>query len=285
MHNKTFILLLAPLALSGAQWDDATAERQATIRGGGGSSGKCTIEVEVDGIAEVEIRGDRGRIRTLQGNPSTWRRFECNQVLPLDPANFRFRGIDGRGRQELVSFPGGRRSAVVRIEDPKGGSHGYTFDLEWRGSGGGTDSGWGGQGGSGGGWGGSGGGWGGSGSSGSGWGGPGGGWGGSGGRELRYSGRGSGVFSNANGLRDELSNCRVYIDLSGNAEVTFLSQMNGNVTLRGQVVRVSGNRIEANMSGNGISGGMTLTTSGPNRVREINMSGRNPVRFDLQWRE
>ncbi len=248
------------------------------MRGGGGDSGKCTIEVEVDGVAEVEIRGDRGRIRTLQGSPASWRRFECNGVLPADPIDFRFKGIDGRGRQELVSSPGGRRSAVVRIDDPKSGREGYTFDIEWRGSGSSGGSGWGGSGGSG--WGGSGG------SGGSGWGGSGGsGWGGSSNGELRYSGNGSGIFTNSTGLRDVLSSCRVYIDRNGNAEVSFHSRQNGTVTLRGSVSRVSGNRIYANMSGNGISGYMTLQTNGPNRVREITMNGSNPVRFDLSWRE
>lgn len=96
MHSLPLLLLIF-------QWGSSETERQATMRGGGGDSGKCTIEVEVDGVAEVEIRGDRGRIRTLQGSPATWRRFECNGVLPANPANFRFRGIDGRGKQELVS--------------------------------------------------------------------------------------------------------------------------------------------------------------------------------------
>lgn len=251
------------IAVFGAQWDNSSNERQATVRGGGGDSGKCTIEVEVDGVAEIEIRGDRGRIRTLQGAPASWRRFECNGALPANPGDFRFKGVDGRGRQELVSSPGGRRGAVVRIEDPKGGREGYTFDIEWRG------------------------GFGGSGGSGSGWGGSGGsgGWGGSGGRELRYSGNGSGTFTNVNGVRDDLSNCRVNIDRNGNAEVSFRSRQNGNVSLRGSVTRVSGDRIYANMSGNGISGDMTLNTSGQNRVREITMNGNNPVRFNLRWRE
>jgi len=104
----------------------------ANIRGGGGDSGKCTIEVEVDGVAEVEVRGDRGFMRTLEGQPSTWRRFECNSVMPRNPVDFRFRGIDGRGRVQLVRDPSSG-GAVVRIEDTKGGREGYTFDLEWRG--------------------------------------------------------------------------------------------------------------------------------------------------------
>ena len=112
--------------------------RRADIRGGGGD-GKCTIEVEVDGTAEVEIRGDTARLHTLAGQRARWRRFVCNQVMPNNPYGFRFRGIDGRGRQELVRDPGRGGTAVVRIDDPKGGSEGYTFDIEWRGARGGPD--------------------------------------------------------------------------------------------------------------------------------------------------
>jgi hypothetical protein len=115
--------------------------RRASIVGNGnGDQGKCTIEVDVDQSAEVEIRGDSGRIRTLSGQPATWRRFECTGPIPRNPTDFRFRGIDGRGRQQLVGDPRQSGVAVVRIDDPKGGREGYTFDLEWRG---GTTSGYG----------------------------------------------------------------------------------------------------------------------------------------------
>jgi hypothetical protein len=101
--------------------------------GGGGSNGKCTIEVDVDGAAEVAVSGDMGRLRTLSGQTAQWRRFECNGQIPRNPADFRFRGIDGRGDVNLVSDPRNNGTAVVRINDPKGGSEGYTFDLEWTG--------------------------------------------------------------------------------------------------------------------------------------------------------
>ncbi len=131
--------LTASLAVYG-QWGGSQT-RRADIRGGGGD-GKCTIEVEVDDLAEVEIRGDTANLRTRSGQRASWRRFQCNQVMPLRPNNFRFRGIDGRGRQQLVRDPSNGGVAVVRIEDSKGGSEGYTFDIEWRGGDGGG-SGWG----------------------------------------------------------------------------------------------------------------------------------------------
>lgn len=106
---------------------------RATVRGSG-DSGKCTIEVRVDDVAEVEVRGDTGYLRTLQGQPASWVRFVCNAPFPADMQEFKFKGIDGRGRVELRRDPRDNRgAAVVYIVDTKGGSEGYTFDLEWKG--------------------------------------------------------------------------------------------------------------------------------------------------------
>jgi hypothetical protein len=111
-----------------------TFQRSASMRGGGnGRDGKCTIEVVVDGAAEVEIRGASALLRNLEGHPPQWRRFECNGVLPPNPTDFRFQGIDGRGRQTLMRDPRDSGVAVVRIEDPQSGSEGYTFDIMWSG--------------------------------------------------------------------------------------------------------------------------------------------------------
>jgi hypothetical protein len=134
MKRQTLILiLLAAVPVFGQREESA---RRADIRGGGGD-GKCTIEVDVDDVAEVEIMGDNARLRTLSGRPSNWRRFVCNRPMPRNPGDFRFQGVDGRGRQTLVRDPRNGGPAVVRIEDPQGGSEGYTFDIMWRGEGGG----------------------------------------------------------------------------------------------------------------------------------------------------
>ncbi len=109
--------------------------RQADLMGGERDQGKCTIEVEVDGSAEVALSGSTGQLRTVSGEPAHWRRLECTGSLPRNPTEFRFRGIDGRGHVELVRDPRDNRGvAVVRIDDSAGGREGYTFDLEWRGS-------------------------------------------------------------------------------------------------------------------------------------------------------
>src|SRR5882757_2286684 len=81
-------------------------QRRATMVGGGSPDrGKCTVEVVVDGAAEVEIRGDSAVLRNLRGQTPQWRRFECSGVLPNNPADFRFAGVDGRGSQRLVRDP------------------------------------------------------------------------------------------------------------------------------------------------------------------------------------
>ncbi len=95
--------------------------------------GKCTIEVVVDGAADVEIRGDQAVLRNLQGRAPEWRRFQCNMPMPVNPPNFRFQGIDGRGLQVLSREPRGGSPAIVHIEDKDNGSEGYTFDLTWGG--------------------------------------------------------------------------------------------------------------------------------------------------------
>ena len=111
--------------------------RRATITGGGGN-GRCTIEVSVDHAAEVEISGDRGLLTTIAGQPADWRRFQCNAPLPRNPADFRFVKTGGRGTARLLQDPRNTEGrAVVEINDPQGGRGGYTFDLQWGGSGGG----------------------------------------------------------------------------------------------------------------------------------------------------
>lgn len=124
---------LTMLAAVGATLSAQTFRRDATMRGGDSSRGKCTIEVVVDGAAEVEIRGASAVLRNLYGQPAQWRRFECNAPLPQNPRDFRFAGVDGRGRQDLVRDPRNGGVAVVRIEDKQGGSEGYTFDIFWTG--------------------------------------------------------------------------------------------------------------------------------------------------------
>ncbi|HWR15817.1 MAG TPA: DUF3395 domain-containing protein [Terriglobales bacterium] len=117
-----------------------TQNIQANISGAPGK-GKCTFEAVVDGSADVEIRGNEGRLRWVSGGAISWRRLDCNQPLPLNPTNFRFQGVDGRGSQTLIKSPNQNNGvAVIRLDDPQRGSEGYTGDLTW--DGGNDNGGW-----------------------------------------------------------------------------------------------------------------------------------------------
>jgi hypothetical protein len=128
MMNTRSLLTIAALSTAAL----SAQPFRAQITGGGGDRGKCTIEVVVDGSAEIEIRGDNAFMRNLSGGPPQWRRFVCNAPMPPNPAEFRFAGVDGRGRQTLVREPYNGSPAVVRIDDPDNGREGYTFDIFWR---------------------------------------------------------------------------------------------------------------------------------------------------------
>lgn len=135
-----FVIAMLPTVAFG----QGTIQAQVT---GGNGSGKCTFEIRTGGTAEVEIRGSQGRVRPISGGPAQWVRLKCNQPLPARPNNFRFQGIDGRGRQTLVRDPNSNNgTAVVRIEDNRGGMQGYTGDILWNGSSGGGWNGGGGNG-------------------------------------------------------------------------------------------------------------------------------------------
>jgi len=128
---RVHTVLIGALALT-AGLANAQTRKAAGIGGGNANNGKCTAEVMVDGQAQVEIRGDNATLKNLGGQAPQWRRFECTGPLPANPANFRFAGVDGRGRQTLARDPrnnGG--TAVVQIEDSQGGAEGYTFDIFW----------------------------------------------------------------------------------------------------------------------------------------------------------
>ncbi len=239
---------------------------RARISGGGGD-GKCTFEVVVDGVAEIEIRGDEGFLRTVSGNPARWRRLDCNQAMPPNPYDFQFHGVDGRGRQNLVRDPNQNRgSAVIRIEDPQGGSEGYTGDLVWRiGSAGpapGPGPGLGpspgpGRGGD----------WGG-GNSGGGWGGQG--WNNGWGQTIRFTGRGSGGFDRDGGPRYDLRGVTVSVDRPTGAVTASFDTNAGRSTISfvGRITLINSDIITADL------------VSGRHRDTDARAGGRMRIRID-----
>jgi hypothetical protein len=258
--NKRITKLWIGLACGALFAAPAFAQRgrdvfRARIVPGGGDRDRCIAEVDVDSSAEVEIRGDEGRLRTTGGSEATWRRLECTAPLPPNPREFRFSGVDGRGSQVLLRAPGDNRgAAVVRIDDPKGGREGYTFRIEWRGSDrfdGGPGPGPG----------------------------PGTGW----NDQIDFRGRGDGYFRNFRGSDQLLRDCQVSVSRRGEVRVTFQTNRREQLVLNGRLVRSERDRLVADMSGFGIDGSMEIRLNGRDRVTDITMSGRGRDRFELRW--
>jgi hypothetical protein len=134
--NKRILIGITMFAAITIPLSAQDQQRRATMVGGGDRDrGKCTVEVLVDGRAEVDIRGDTATLRDLGGAAPQWRRFECSGPMPNNPAGFRFSGVNGRGNQRLVRDPNNGGTAAVQIEDPENGAGVYTFDIIWGGAG------------------------------------------------------------------------------------------------------------------------------------------------------
>jgi len=136
MRKSIFLIgvLAGTAAILGAQ----TIQRKAVfVNGGSPNQGRCTVQVVVDGSAEIQIRGDTATLRNTSGQAPQWRRFECSGPMPANPQDFRFSGLEGRGQQMLIRDPrNGNGTAVVQIADPEAGAGDYTFEVSW-GNGGG----------------------------------------------------------------------------------------------------------------------------------------------------
>jgi hypothetical protein len=297
MKTWSETMKIAPAALFLAVCATAFAQRyeefHGRITGTSGDRGKCTIDIVVDGVVEVEVSGSDGRMRALSGAAPQWRRLQCNMPMPANPGEFRFSPQEGRGKQTMLREPGQNRGvALVRIEDPDGGSEGYKFDLEWRGTGSFNSGGFG----NGGGFGNNGGGFGGNNNGNSGNGGsifgngnngngnngnpgPIPGW----NRQLDYNGRGDGYYRSFRGSDAQLSDGSVHIDRNGRVDVQLTTNQRDRITLSGRLISVDRDRLVAEMSGSNMRGNMDIRVDNKNRVQEITMSGSGRDRFDLRW--
>ncbi len=131
MNIRTLVTAAAFAALTTASMTAQSFQRRATFTGGGGADwGRCTVDVIVDGAADVEIRGDTALLRNISGQPPQWRGFECTSAMPPNPARIRF-NAQGRGRQEMLRDPSNGGVALVRIEDQEPGPGEYRFEITW----------------------------------------------------------------------------------------------------------------------------------------------------------
>ena len=136
--RKPFLILLGFTVTVGSLAAEDIQRRAAITRGGGPGRGDgCTVDVIVDGSAEVELRGDNAISGTSPEHNLNSGSSSAPVRSPRMRRGFRFNEADGRGRQELVRTPRDGGPVVVRIDDPQGGAGEYRFELSWGGDQGG----------------------------------------------------------------------------------------------------------------------------------------------------
>ena len=87
----------------------------------------------VDIGADIVIQGRRHRVEDKGGQGTQEQGARFSEPLPSRPVPVSLRKRDGRGRVDLVQAPesSNQFTAIVRIEDPKGGADTYEFELNW----------------------------------------------------------------------------------------------------------------------------------------------------------
>ncbi len=258
---RTVAFLCAALALP-ALADTAFTVRKMSRSDVPFGKGQCDIRLQVDGEAEVAVRGDRVFVRTLSGREARDDGSECNEPLPArDLRDFDFEVKDRRGDIALVDQPGPRTGycAVVRIRDPKGGEGRYHFRLTWSIAGGSLSRGrspW--QDGS---------------------------------RTapsstLRFSGPGSGSYQRGGDRPVRLGQARIDVDRSGRARVVFEADDGRPLAFSGNLVRTERGSLVCEMGmGAGARGLMYIAVDGGGDVSRVSMDGdAGRERFRLSWR-
>lgn len=98
--------------------------------------GKCTIEVILNGSAEIDVLGPTGNLRSLTGEPLGWRRFECTSVLPPNPDGFQIHLTSGRGKLDLLRHPllDGGGPAAFRLKSSQPFPEVFVVEISWTGT-------------------------------------------------------------------------------------------------------------------------------------------------------
>lgn len=102
--------------------------------GGRRDSGALRFSAAVDAVVEVRIRGRRVDYVTRSGQEVRNVRFDVRGAgLPAYAVPLDVRRFAGRGNVYIAQYPRewNNWTAVIRIDDSRGGEDGYDFDLRW----------------------------------------------------------------------------------------------------------------------------------------------------------
>jgi hypothetical protein len=96
--------------------------------------GTMTWRGRVDDYVELNIQGNRVRSRERQGSQTLNEQVSFSNPLPRANVTVSVRKRNGRGRVSVVQQPNqsNNYTAIVKIDDDKGGADDYEIEMEWR---------------------------------------------------------------------------------------------------------------------------------------------------------
>jgi hypothetical protein len=96
--------------------------------------GTMTWRGRVDDYVELNIQGNRVRSREREGSQTVNEQVSFSNPLPRANVTVSVRKRNGRGRVSVVQQPNqsNNYTAIVKIDDDKGGADDYEIEMEWR---------------------------------------------------------------------------------------------------------------------------------------------------------
>jgi hypothetical protein len=96
--------------------------------------GTMTWTGRVDDYVELNIQGNRVRSREREGSQTLNEQVSFSNPLPRADVAVSVRKRNGRGRVSVVQQPNrsNNYTAIVKIDDEKGGADDYEIEMEWR---------------------------------------------------------------------------------------------------------------------------------------------------------
>jgi hypothetical protein len=96
--------------------------------------GTMTWRGRVDDYVELNIQGNRVRSREREGSQTLNEQVSFSTPLPRADVAVSVRKRNGRGRVSVVQQPNrsNNYTAIVKIDDEKGGADDYEIEMEWR---------------------------------------------------------------------------------------------------------------------------------------------------------
>jgi len=116
---------------SGSDRDDRSRNRNDGYYNG---PGRMSWRGRVDDYVELRIQGSRVRSIERGGAPTYNEQASFSSPLPRADVRVEVKKRDGRGRVSVLEQPGryNNYTAVIRIDDNKGGADDYELEMAWR---------------------------------------------------------------------------------------------------------------------------------------------------------